>query len=276
MKLYKFFPNERVDFVHHRLVRLTPPTAFNDPFDMLPVVESVFRTKRATNAAKPRPGTLGSVLSDIHALGERMADSLFNRRGLLQEYLSITYGILCLSERYDSLLMWAHYASDHKGFVVEFDASHAWFNQGTANPGEVGVGVVRKITYSDERPTVSLQSNPIDNYFAKGAEWSYEGEWRLVLRLDKATKTLSTPTSHVQLFEVPHTAISSIILGARISVADRKTLMQCRGLPAFAHVRLVQASLSPRRFGLDFSPIPTQQACTTGEGAHKSRKRRPR
>jgi hypothetical protein len=37
MKLYKYFPRERIDFISKRMVRLTPPSAFNDPFDMLPI-----------------------------------------------------------------------------------------------------------------------------------------------------------------------------------------------------------------------------------------------
>jgi hypothetical protein len=225
MKLYKYFPKQRVDFVQHRLVRLTPPSAFNDPFDMFPVIDSIFTRKPESTAAAPHSGMLGRLLPDIHALGERMADKLFNRSGLLQSQLSQTYGVFCLSERNDSLLMWAHYASDHAGFVVEFDASHPWMNQDTSKPG---VGAVRQIVYGDERPIVSRESNPLDSYFFKSREWSYEGEWRLVMRLADATKTLSSPPSDIRLFEIPGAAISAIFLGARISDADRTTLMQCR------------------------------------------------
>ena len=31
--------------------------------------------------------------------------------------------LVCLSERYNNILMWAHYAENHKGFVVEYDSN---------------------------------------------------------------------------------------------------------------------------------------------------------
>jgi hypothetical protein len=34
-----------------------------------------------------------------------------------------------LSEVPDSLLMWAHYAASHTGFIVEFDGWHPYFHQ---------------------------------------------------------------------------------------------------------------------------------------------------
>jgi hypothetical protein len=38
-------------------------------------------------------------------------------------------GVLSLTQKWDDILMWAHYAQNNKGFVVEFDERHAFFNQ---------------------------------------------------------------------------------------------------------------------------------------------------
>ena len=29
--------------------------------------------------------------------------------------------LVCLSEKYNNILMWAHYADNHRGFVIEYD-----------------------------------------------------------------------------------------------------------------------------------------------------------
>lgn len=46
---------------------------------------------------------------------------------LAQSTLGSKYGILCLAEAPDNLLMWAHYADCHRGFVVQFDDTHPFF-----------------------------------------------------------------------------------------------------------------------------------------------------
>jgi hypothetical protein len=44
-------------------------------------------------------------------------------------FLNKLVGILSLTEKRDNLLMWAHYANDHQGFVIEFDDTHEYFHQ---------------------------------------------------------------------------------------------------------------------------------------------------
>jgi hypothetical protein len=36
-----------------------------------------------------------------------------------------TYGVLCCTELECDLVMWSHYAQQHKGFVMEFDWTHS-------------------------------------------------------------------------------------------------------------------------------------------------------
>ena len=38
-------------------------------------------------------------------------------------YYQTEMPLVCLSERYNNILMWAHYADNHKGFVVEYDSN---------------------------------------------------------------------------------------------------------------------------------------------------------
>src|ERR1035441_3397334 len=57
-----------------------------------------------------------------------MADCMEEYPEVLQEKVGLYYGIICFTERPDSLLMWGHYTDGHRGFVVEFDPEHELFS----------------------------------------------------------------------------------------------------------------------------------------------------
>ena len=88
--------------------------------------------------------------------------------------------VACFSEINDSILMWSHYAQNHKGFCIEYDLSD-WDCKDHLKP----------VQYVDERHYI--RSNFADNLppnagreimdaaLFKSAEWSYEKEWRLVM-----------------------------------------------------------------------------------------------
>ena len=43
-------------------------------------------------------------------------------------------GVLCLTRRNDSIVMWAHYGSGHTGLLFGFDENHAFFNSEPDDP----------------------------------------------------------------------------------------------------------------------------------------------
>jgi hypothetical protein len=90
-------------------------------------------------------------------------------------------GISCLSESEKSLLMWAHYANNHRGMCVEYNLLE--INRQlrfTAIP----------VIYSDSRVcfrSINMDSIDQDTHTAfieslstKSPEWSYEKEWRII------------------------------------------------------------------------------------------------
>lgn len=88
-------------------------------------------------------------------------------------------GIFSLSEDPLNILMWAHYADDHKGICIEFERAE---NNPLGNSSHTG-----KVTYSKNLPRFSyleaLTSKPrqYDIFLTKSEMWSYEKEWRLVM-----------------------------------------------------------------------------------------------
>jgi len=247
VSLYKYFPPERVDFFASHLVRFTPPSAFNDPFDTKPVISAGGDPTQLDLATPHAP-----MVSQLRQSLQKVYDVMMNRPRMGQNFIGLTYGILSMSERNDSLLMWAHYAEDHRGFVVQFRSSHRWF-----------VGV-RKIVYSDERPFVAPFSkspsqssfeNSDDNFYIKGRDWAYEKEWRLVRKVGAWELTSKDEKSQLHLLSVPVSAITAVFIGARMP-SDRRTQLDSLLLEKQnSRLVIVQSKLSIRRFELEFVPV---------------------
>jgi hypothetical protein len=139
--LYKYCPPERLDILWGCAVRFTPPTEFNDTFD----------------TRHPVTGTREIRLAQLK--------------------FRATRGILCLTETADDHLMWVHYARNHTGFVVGFDAQSAFFRD---------EGRLLAPVHYAEPSIIPVPSQPeLDEpgiAFYKSPAWSYEREWRCVKR----------------------------------------------------------------------------------------------
>ncbi|WP_313591913.1 DUF2971 domain-containing protein [Agrobacterium cavarae] len=84
--------------------------------------------------------------------------------------------LLCfsLSETYTSAPMWAHYAVNHTGFVLEFDTAHPWFR----NISDKQKSLLRQVKYVDGQLDEALD-DPHAAFGSKTADWAYEKEWRV-------------------------------------------------------------------------------------------------
>ena len=125
----------------------------------------------------------------------------------------------CLCTDYKNKLMWSHYADSHKGFCIEYDYSLMDIDAHTILP--------LPVVYSDERPLISWKAafdNTPENLeeavaqFTKGlltkdSIWSYENEWRILV------KTTEMPN-------IPMPRISCVYLGASISDENRNAILK--------------------------------------------------
>jgi len=96
--------------------------------------------------------------------------------------------LCCMSCINDSILMWSHYADQHKGICIEFDVNH-----------DMLFKIGAEVNYSEVIPTLKFQSHddisddkivekystsvPTNKYIA----WSYEKEYRLIRYLGEPT-----------------------------------------------------------------------------------------
>jgi tetratricopeptide (TPR) repeat protein len=135
-------------------------------------------------------------------------------------------GVLSLAGRPDSLLMWAHYADQHRGFLIEFDPAHEFFRQRQSRNDPFHH--LRRVRYRRERP-----SREIDDFvdastlLTKSTDWSYEMEWRMLIRFPRfAHEVFRRRGQVVHLVSLPPSCITSVILGARMSERSRARFEQ--------------------------------------------------
>lgn len=281
-RLYKYFTPDRIDVLDNAMLRYTPLSAFNDPFEGRPDVSELtadsilldqirslaFENARTSYAELPAPvrkkltyeaymsllkeqvnGAAKSAIGSYRAASERAKTQLLNTMDSL-------IGALCLTEEPDNLLMWPHYASSHEGFVVEFDAHHDYFHSQRSEQDEFFR--LRRVTYRGARPNLDLQDvNGINLFLIKSSGWSYENEWRVLRPLAAPSRRIDASPFPIALFDFPRDAVRSVVLGAR---ATPETTVNLQTILAshqeYAAVQLRRAVPDLRLFRLTFEDLP--------------------
>lgn len=228
---YKYLPfNEgSLCVISEGTMKFTASADFNDPFDCIPVYDSenmrehlkgrkdLLKKAGALNGLSPakRIQSKNKMLAKI----ERAVESGEYAEGLVQKL-----GVCSLSRSFKSLLMWAHYAKDHKGFVVEFSIPEVIYGtEEEANKSVVNYLYPFPVTYQEERPVINLKDskyvNSEKNFLVKGTDWEYEQEERC---LDLERKPGIHPYDRKEI-------LSSVIAGSKMCAEDFTRLKKVVG-----------------------------------------------
>ncbi len=134
-------------------------------------------------------------------------------------------GVLSLSTRWDSILMWSHYSNCHTGFCVGF------WEEKLRKSGHFGKGGV--VNYDIKFPIIKPKvtkapSDIIEKTFVqthtKSEDWTYESEYRLVQNYFP-----HKPEPFERIINVNDDVFSEVILGINISELDEKEIIAiCR------------------------------------------------
>lgn len=218
MGLYKYVSADVAKRILKGTVRFTQPSAFNDPFELLPqfiTAADLVGDKRELNFCVVTPRRKG--IDRTYSAGDPGLRSDINARKIVAD-LNSAIGILCLSRNAESLLMWGLYADDYSGALIEFDESHEFFT---------GLHPVR---YKKRRPVFDLRDFhgkivPISDLFVKSNVWAYEREVRIV----RSTKDLKDAGAKVKNYPlltmgIPIECIKSVFLGERMDVAEQSAI----------------------------------------------------
>jgi len=158
--------------------------------------------------------------------------------------------------------MWAHYADCHRGSVVGFDASNAFFRPGYGK----SIDGLRAVEYSAERAKVPREGLKnlthgemhIVNegwFFTKSIDWRYEEEMRILATPEAADVTRpGADGCDICLFTFPRLAVKEVILGMQMPVPKLEAMIDlCT--KQYPHAQLSIASLNSEYFTVDIKPI---------------------
>lgn len=128
---------------------------------------------------------------------------------IIGEVWSNNFGVVCLSENWDSTLMWAHYGDKHSGMCLGFDVPNT-------NNGLVKIEYTKeKLTCPDDLigNTTSVSKETLNKHLRyKHDAWKYEQEHRLVVPLQNAVAGTYFHKFNERIF------LREVILGARCSL----------------------------------------------------------
>jgi len=278
MPIYKYLNESRIQSLENATLRATQASAVNDPFELKPFFRTIFTAERLhrTLALENLEGKLVDVVyaklptplrnklseNDVAILLQRkeirqgleetsqafeaeasnlLPDWSTRFRNVLFETLECNVGIVSFTNDPLSTLMWAHYAGDHKGFVIEFDETHPFFDRRRTPEDEFFH--LRPVNY--RLPACKYESledlDGVALLCTKQACWDYEQESRILIPLDN---TGASSPDLVHLITFPRDCVRSVILGHRASATLENDIRQVLShAPEYTHVNLHRASI---------------------------------
>jgi hypothetical protein len=218
--LYKYVGLDGLRRVLAGSIRFTQPSAFNDPFELLPeiIVPNDAPERQISVSFDISAARRATTDSELEAVPEGCGSNDAISRDVVQQ-LNKLVGVVSLSRVRNSLLMWSHYADQYAGAVVEFDGSHKFFT------GQID------IDYRPNRPRRHVDTYltgapiPVAELCVKSDQWAYEREIRIVRALADCQQTGHVLRSY-PIFVQPITAdaIKSVILGERTPIAEQREI----------------------------------------------------
>lgn len=226
-------------FSHH--------SEFNDPFDC----KTVYDIEKSMAILKSRPDLFKEAgrqlkLSPAQRLNKRKQMEHRIKRALqsgeFHNDVIGTVGICCLTKKPDNILMWSHYAENHKGFVVEFtiDDDPSYVHMGNVEEKLFGWDV----EYTPKMPVIIAGERDFnavkDVFLMKSPDWAYEEEYR-VLSMKKG--------AGVHHFD--QKLITRVIAGAKMpekNFCELDELVKQLNVKIGANIELVRAKMSKTEY----------------------------
>jgi hypothetical protein len=230
----------------HSELYYSSPSDINDPFDFK--VSLDFSLLDNPGKREAYVDTLIRDASEI--LRERKINMslkksellrrLVNDRESIQDEFDLTnykwtddrFGVISLSECWDSILMWSHYSNNHKGFSVGINLDK--LKQSSL------FGVAGPVVYANEFPKIDplehgKMSELLAKTFTKAKVWEYEKEYRLAYLWDDRM-----PTIDERKIILPDGFVDEIILGMCINEKDKQEIVniaESKQIPVFTIVK---------------------------------------
>lgn len=232
------------------------PSAFNDPLESLPDLVDDVDLKDLIALHDYFHDGSGDFVRRNYRYGYGEDGELFEvdpsdwRKRIVSDISSCTEkiidsrGVLTLSGRWDSQLMWSHYADSHRGFCIEYDATdnRCKFIDKIDYLGDRRIRVSDLCAWKLRRDTCGLEGFVRSAYFFKAKDWAYEEEWR---DISSRTGVHSAPFR-----------VSGIIFGMRCPSQVRSAIMLTyQGSGGNEDVDFYETSFKPGAFEMVRSQV---------------------
>ncbi|MCL2789559.1 MAG: DUF2971 domain-containing protein [Desulfobulbus sp.] len=245
--LYKYTPF-RESFFDAPILRFSPLNELNDPFELsLACIDFPDSIRQKVRESYSEP--LGPNAERI-ILAKRFDDHVSNKNAEKNQ------AILSLTEDPEHILMWSHYADQHKGMVIGLDFSHDFFKQMFINGDEF----LLPVKYCNQRPLYSYAEGRFlvevkESLGTKGLQWGYEREWRAVTKAFCSKKKIKKQDGTEQggFIDIPEECIKEIYLGTRRD--ENMVNVAQRFIKKNPHIKLYLGYKSVGVYELDFLDI---------------------
>ena len=264
-KMYKYTSFHRaLDILMRNKIYFAKLSQFNDPFERLMTIDSNTPKGRRTfieNMEKymieRSPDAVITEEQKQEFVDNPSAADAFNH-AVIDMLKKDSTGFCCLTDTYESLPMWAHYANNHTGCCLVFDFSK-YPNQATEED-TFPFHHMKKVEYRENLPTYNM-GRPWHDYFYKSNEWQYEHEWRAIM----FNKEVSLKSPNPFLRQKSHGTglyslgdfLCGIILGNKMMDVHKKSI---KIAARQRRISVQQASPKLYKYGIHLTDVDSNRA----------------
>lgn len=195
--------------ITHRELFLAPPDTMNDPFENRARIVTEDGTSVYDALEYPAANDTGLEITGLDTFARFFSDQITHMS--FWHKINDALGILSFSELPGQLLMWSHYAENHRGVCLQF--RNTVIVDGATAPAPV--------RYQQEYPNIVVRGSEHTHdelltpvALTKSSCWDYEREWRLVSLIKGSRRVTYRPES-----------LTGIILGARMRKDDKERVI---------------------------------------------------
>lgn len=244
--LYKYcsYNSNSLSILINEKIWAATPVSFNDPLDcnlkFNPDISTDCFNKYILNKIQDRgedfKNHIEKKLQDHRKESNEVLSLLYDE---LESFRSDTYkkfGVFSMSQINDNILMWSHYADQHRGFCIELVRSPDNYLGNDECTGPVNYPtkypVIDPIN-SEGQIDPSLKKIML---YSKSEDWNYEKEWRMIYQEGDTLNQLPAD-------------ISAIIFGLRMPNSHMDTIKNI--LKERTGIRFKKAELAEYQFKLE-------------------------
>lgn len=286
VRFYKYMsPEAAIASLESGTMKWSSPKLFNDPFDFPVSMDFKFGGEEIANALldelvkmaygpdepvgdpnnpffhastmnrnlrnRPPAEKFREFMAEANAETiQRFEDGQVGRRAFLTEFRN-QFAVFCVSAKRDNLLMWAHYAKDHTGCVIQFRC---------LPERDRPICAAKEINYVNIYPLIGSLEEYVkhltgqseidyDNLFeifafTKSQHWFYEEEWRCVSKLNDHESGFDYEPFIPEEFE-------AIYLGHRATTEFKESILNTVG-ERYPNTRVYSSGVNIQDYSMAF------------------------